>query len=57
MLNSFKTLLVASPLTAGAGGGSDGKDLAAFTGVWTSTAVGASTTCTMSETGASYQKQ
>ena len=39
MRNSFKTLLVASLLTAGAcGGGSDGKDLSRFTGIWTPTA-------------------
>jgi hypothetical protein len=39
MRNSFKTLLVASLLTAGAcGGGSEGKDLARFTGIWTPTA-------------------
>jgi hypothetical protein len=37
MRNSFKTLLVATLLTAGACGGSDGKDLAAFVGVWTPT--------------------
>lgn len=36
MRNSFKTLLVASLLTAGAcGGGSEGKELSRFTGVWT----------------------
>jgi hypothetical protein len=38
MRNSLKTLLVASFLTAGAcGGGSEGKNLGAFVGVWTPT--------------------
>ena len=46
MRNSFKTLLVASLLTAGAcGGGSDGKDLAAFVGVWTPTSGSVTYTC------------
>jgi hypothetical protein len=38
MRTSFKTLLVATLLTAGACGGSEGKDLARFAGIWTSTA-------------------
>jgi hypothetical protein len=46
MRNSFKTLLVASLLTAGAcGGGSEGKDLAAFVGVWTPTSGNIMYTC------------
>ena len=45
MRNSFKTLLVASLLTAGACGGSDGKDLAAFVGVWTPTSGNVMYTC------------
>jgi hypothetical protein len=39
MRNSLKTLLVASLLTAGAcGGGSEGKNLERFAGIWTATA-------------------
>ena len=45
MRNSFKTLLVASLLTAGACGGSDGKDFAAFVGVWTPTSGNVLFTC------------
>jgi len=46
MRNSFKTLLVASLLTAGAcGGGSEGKDLARFTGIWAPTAGTQTTSC------------
>jgi hypothetical protein len=46
MRNSFKTLLVTSLLTVGAcGGGSEGKDLAAFVGVWTPTAGNVTYTC------------
>lgn len=45
MRNSFKTLLVASLLTAGACGGSEGKDLARFTGIWSPTAGTQTETC------------
>jgi hypothetical protein len=46
MRNSLKTLLVASLLTAGAcGGGSDGKDLSRFTGIWLPTAGTQTKTC------------
>jgi len=45
MRNSFKTLLVATLLAAGACGGSDGKDLARFTGIWSPTAGTQTTAC------------
>jgi len=46
MRNSLKTLLVASLLTAGAcGGGSEGKDVGAFVGVWTPTSGNIMYTC------------
>jgi hypothetical protein len=46
MRNSLNTLLMASLLTAGAcGGGADGKDLAAFVGVWTPTSGNIMYTC------------
>jgi len=45
MRNSLKTLLVASLLTAGACGGSEGKDLSRFTGIWSPTAGTQTTSC------------
>lgn len=45
MRNSLKTLLIASLLTAGACGGSEGKDLSRFVGIWTPTAGTQTSSC------------